>query len=321
MAKLSIIIPVYYNEGELIPLYKDMKEKALDPILAQGDDYELIMIDDGSQDNSWAEMNELFELDERISLYHHSRNFGEHPAILNGYAHCTGDCAINKAADLQEPSELILEMFQKWKEGYNVVLAVREKREEGIFQQFFANFYYWCARKIAFPQMPKGGFNIHLLDRRAITVLLNMDETNIALEGQILWLGFKSTTVPYVRKARELNKSRWTLKKKIKCFMDMMFTNSDVPIHFVGVIGGLTSVASIIMILYYVIKWMVVGEPVAGWTSLFILILFAFGVIMLTLSVLGNYIWRAFESGKRKPVYIVEEERLHDENSDNNSGV
>lgn len=312
MAKISIIIPVYYNQGELLPLYEDMKKKALTPILDGGDDYELIMVDDGSQDESWSEMEQLFAMDERIHLFHLSRNFGEHLAILCGYSHCTGDCAVNKAADLQEDSTLIIDMFNKWKEGYNVVLATREKREEGRIQRFFANFYYECARKIAFPQMPKGGFNIFLLDKRAVNVLLNMDETNVTLEGQILWLGFKSTTVPYVRKAREIGTSRWTLKKKVKYFMDMMFANSNVPISFVGIIGGVASVTSLVMIIYYVLKWFIVGEPVLGWTSLFILVLMSFGITMLTMSILGSYIWRCFESIKHKPMFIVEDEVHHD---------
>ncbi len=311
MSKISIIIPVYFNEGELLPLYNDMKEKALLPILEQGDDYELIMVDDGSQDNSWEELKQLFEMDERITLYHLSRNFGEHPAILCGLANCTGDCAINKAADLQEPSELILDMFAKWKEGYNVVLATREAREESKTQQFFANFYYWCAKKLAFPNMPDKGFNIELLDRRAITVLLNMDETNVALEGQILSLGFRTAMVPYVRKAREIGTSKWTLRKKIKCFMDMMFVNSGLPISFVGYVGGLISFVSIAMIIYFLVKRIIVGEPVEGWTSLFTVILFALGIIMISLSILGNYIWRAFEAVKCKPVYIVEDKVEH----------
>ncbi len=311
MAKLSIIIPVYYNEGELLPLYKDMKEKALEPILAQGDDYEIIMVDDGSGDNSWNEMQQLFEQDDRITLFHLSRNFGEHPAILCGLEHCTGDCAINKAADLQEPSELILDMFAKWKEGYKVVLATRAGREEGRVQQFFANFYYNCARRLAFPNMPDKGFNIELLDRRAINVLLSMDETNAALEGQILSLGFRTASVPYIRRAREIGKSRWTLKKKIKCFMDMMFVNSGLPINFVGYTGGLIFLISLVMIIYYIIKWIVIGETVAGWTSLFILILFSLGVVMISLCVIGNYIWRSFEAIKKKPVFIVEDEVRH----------
>lgn len=311
MAKISIIIPVYYNEGALFPLYNDIKKKALEPILAQGDDYEIIMIDDGSGDNSWNEMQQLYEQDDRIKLYHLSRNFGEHPAILCGLEHCTGDCAINKAADLQEPSELILDMFAKWKEGYRVVLATRAGREEGKVQQFFANLYYFCARKLAFPNMPDKGFNIELLDRRAINVLLNMDETNAALEGQILSLGFKTAMVPYIRRAREIGTSKWTLKKKIKCFMDMMFVNSGLPIHFVGYVGGLVFVVSLVMIIYYLVKWILKGEPVAGWTSLFILLLFAFGVIMISLCIIGNYIWRGFEAVKKKPVFIVEDEMEH----------
>ncbi|MBR6147749.1 MAG: glycosyltransferase family 2 protein [Lachnospiraceae bacterium] len=312
MSKLSIIIPVYYNEGALLPLYKDMKEKALDVILKQGDDYEIIMVDDGSEDNSWEEMKQLFDMDDRITLYHLSRNFGEHPAILCGLEHCSGDCAINKAADLQEPSELILDMFSKWKEGYNVVIATRAGREEGRVQQFFANFYYGCARKFAFSNMPNGGFNIELIDRRAINVLLNMDETNTAIEGQILSLGFRTAWVPYIRKARNIGTSRWTLKKKIKCFMDMMFVNSSFPINFVGYTGGFISVLSVLMILYFLLKWVIIGEPVEGWTSLFIMILFSLGVLMISFSILGNYIWRGFEAIKRKPVFIVEDEIKHE---------
>lgn len=313
MSKISIIIPVYFNEGALIPLYEDMKTNALSKIIENGDDYEIIMIDDGSQDNSWNEMLQLYELDNKIQLIHLSRNFGEHSAILCGYANCTGDCAVNKAADLQESSSLILEMFNSWKKGNNIVLATREKREEGFIQQFFANFYYWCARKIAFPQMPRGGFNISLLDRKAIDVLLNMDETNVALEGQILSLGFRTSTVPYIRKARKIGKSRWTLRKKIKCFSDMMFSNSNIPILWVGIIGGTACVASLIMIIYYIAKWFLIGEEVVGWTSTIILLLLAFGITMLTMSILGNYIWRCFESIKRKPVYIIEEKITHED--------
>ncbi len=311
VSKISIIIPVYFNERELIPLYKDLKEKALKPILDGGDDYELIMVDDGSTDNSWAEMNLLFEMDDRITLYHLSRNFGEHSAILCGLSHCTGDCAINKAADLQEPSELILDMFAKWKEGFNVVLATRIRREEGRIQAFLANFYYWCTKKIAFPNMPDKGFNIELLDRKAISVLLNMDETNAAIEGQILSLGFRTAEVPYIRKAREIGKSKWTFKKKIKCFFDMMFVNSGFPIRLVGYAGGVISIFAMFEIAFSLIKWATIGEPIEGWTSLFVLILFSLGIIMISLSILGSYIWRGFEAVKRKPIFIVEDEKSH----------
>ena len=124
-------------------------------------------------------------------------------------------------------------------------------------------------------------------------------------------MGFRTAFVPYVRRAREIGTSRWTFRKKVKCFMDMIFVNSGLPINFVGYAGGIISSISIVMILYYLIKWLLIGEAVQGWTSLFILILFSLGMIMISLCILGNYIWRAFEAVKKKPVYIVEDELKH----------
>ena len=311
MAKISIIIPVYFNEGELILMYEDLKKKALDTILEGGDEYEIIMIDDGSCDNSWSEMEQLFNKDNRIHLYRHARNFGEHSAILCGYTHCTGDCAVNKAGDMQEPSELIINMFSKWKQGYKVVFAVREKREESCLKRLFAGVYYWCTRKFVYKDMPRGGFNIHLLDRKAINVLLNMDETNAVLEGQILWMGFKSALVPYTRRARNIGKSRWTLRKKVKCFTDMIFNNTDFPIKTVAFLGGCISIISLVVIVFIVVKWLLVGESVEGWTSIFVLISLSLGIIMVTMSIIGNYVWRCFESVKNKPVFIIEQEKHH----------
>ena len=138
MAKLSIIIPVYFNEKNLPPLYEDIRKKIIEPGLF---DYELIMVDDGSCDGSWSEMEKIAALDENVRIYHLSRNFGSHAAILCGLEHCSGDCAVVKAADLQEPTEIIIEMYRKWQEGNNVVLAVRKDREESFSQKFFANFY------------------------------------------------------------------------------------------------------------------------------------------------------------------------------------
>ena len=136
--KLSIIVPVYYNEENLLPLYTDLKEKVLTKLDIN---YELIFVDDGSKDNSYNVMKELSKLDNKIILVKLSRNFGEHAAILAGLSKCTGDCAVRKAADLQEPSEMILDMLEKYKEGNKVVLAVRKDREEPVSQKMFSNLY------------------------------------------------------------------------------------------------------------------------------------------------------------------------------------
>ena len=193
--KVSIVIPVYYNEENLIPLYKDMKKKFMDVIDYE---YEIVMVNDGSKDKSYEVMKQLSQEDPNIKIVSLSRNFGSHAAILCGLEKCTGDCAVVKAADLQEPTELILQMVESWKQGNNVVLAVRQDREESFGTKLFANTYYWMVRKAALSNMPKGGFDVYLLDRKVIQVLLSLDERNSALTGQILWSGFRTAEIPYV---------------------------------------------------------------------------------------------------------------------------
>lgn len=301
MKKLSIVIPVYYNELNLKPLYADIKEKIIDVI---DFDYEIVMVDDGSEDGSWNVIQELAAKDSKIKGIHLSRNFGSHSAILCGLSHATGDCAVIKAADLQEPTELILEMYHSWEKGNNVVLAVREDRED---KSFFSELYYWLTRKVALPKMPEHGFDVFLLDRKVIHVLQALDEKNSAITGQILWSGFKTACINYVRKERTIGKSRWTLKKKIRLVSDTLFSFSTVPISFITTIGFLSLAGSLIWALILLIIKLTRGIDVAGFTTLFIFQLFSFGVIMMTLGLLGGYLWRTFDASRNRPVYIVED--------------
>ena len=169
--KLSIVIPVYFNQDNLYPLYKDIKEKIIEKIDYE---YEIVMVNDGSKDRSYEVMQQLAAQDVHIKTISLSRNFGSHAAILCGLSKCTGDCAVVKAADLQEPTELVLEMVESWKKGNNVVLAARDGREESKKQIFFADFYYRLVKKTALPTMPEHGFDVYLLDRKVIKVLENL---------------------------------------------------------------------------------------------------------------------------------------------------
>lgn len=301
--KISIVIPVYYNEANLRPLYEDIKKKVVDVINYE---YEIVLVNDGSKDASYEVMQELATIDSNIKIYSLSRNFGSHAAILCGLAKCTGDCAIVKAADLQEPTELVLEMVASWKKGNNVVLAVREGREESKQQTLFANLYYWMVRKAALPSMPKGGFDVYLLDRKVINVLMALDEKNSALTGQILWSGFKTDKVYYTRLAREIGESKWTLKKKIKLVADTLFSFSTLPIKLVSLVGTLSFFGSLIWAVCVLIFKLLGMIDVSGWTTLFIFNLFSFGVIMLTLGILGEYLWRTFDASRNRPPYIIE---------------
>lgn len=303
--KLSIVIPVYYNEDNLIPLYEDIKKKIIEVIDYE---YEIVMVNDGSKDNSYEVMKKLNGMDRHIKIMSLSRNFGSHAAILCGLEKCTGDCAVVKAADLQEPTELILEMVERWKKGFNVVLAAREGREESRQQTLFANLYYTMVRKTALPSMPKGGFDVYLVDRKVINVLLALDEKNSALTGQILWSGFKTDKVSYTRLAREIGTSRWTLRKKIRLVCDTLFSFSSLPIKMVTLVGTFSFFGAILWALL-VFSFKLVGLiEVSGWTTLFIFNLFSFGIIMLTLGILGEYLWRTFDASRNRPPYIIEDE-------------
>lgn len=303
MPKLSIVIPVYYNAENLPPLYDDLKEKILDRAEFET---ELLLVDDGSGDNSYAVMRDLARRDSRIRLFKLSRNFGSDAAVLCGLNNATGDCAVVKAADLQEPTEMILDMYKSWQSGNNVVLAVREGREESKAQEFFADAYYAMTRKFALPNMPKKGFDVFLADRKVIEVLRRMDEPNSALNGQLLWSGFKTGVVTYVRRERKIGKSRWTLKKKIRLVADTLFSFSTLPISIVTGLGAVSVVISLLWALDALISKLTGRINVTGWTMMFIFQLLSFGVIMLTLGLLGAYLWRTFDASRRRPPYLIE---------------
>ena len=302
MSKISIIIPVYYNSDTLMLLYEDMKEK----ILAQLGDYEIVMVDDGSGDDSWAVMNQIRDMDENVKCVRLSRNFGEHAAILAGLSECTGDCAVTKQADLQEDSELIVRLYDKWKEGNKVVLAVRQERDEPAIKKFFANMYYSIVRKTIDNKMPKGGFDCYLLDRQAIEVLLRLDEKNSSLSLQVLWIGFKSDNVYFHRKDREVGKSRWTFSKKFKLVFDSMMSFSYFPIKFMSGLGVIMAALAFIWIIAVVIEFITIGTPVKGWSTLMCLVLFSAGMILLMLGVLGEYLWRTLDATRNRPVFIID---------------
>lgn len=309
MSKLSIIVPVYWNSDTLMLLYQDMKEK----ILHKLEEYEIVFVDDGSGDNSWEIMNQIREMDENVRLVRLSRNFGEHAAILAGLSVCTGDCAVTKQADLQEDSELILQLYEKWKEGNKVVLAVRAERDEGAVKKFFANLYYTLMRKLVVKDMPKGGFDCYLLDRQVIEVLLMLDEKNSALTLQVLWVGFKSDRVYFHRKNREIGKSRWTLSKKVKLVVDSMMSFSYFPVRFMSFLGSAYAIAAVVWGIVLVAQKLSGVEDMPGWTSLMVLMLFSFGVVMVMLGLLGEYIWRALDASRNRPPFLIDETKGFDE--------
>ena len=308
MSKLSIVVPVYYNSDTLEMLYEDMKAKILDKL----EEYEIVFVDDGSGDNSWEIMNGLRKRDDHIKCVKLSRNFGEHAALLAGLSACTGDCAVTKQADLQEDSSIILEMYESWKKGNKVVLAIRKERKENKLKVFFANLYYALVRKMVNKNMPSGGCDCYLVDRKVIEVLERLDEKNSSLTLQVMWVGFKTDMIYFVRQDREVGKSRWTLSKKVKLVADSILSFSYAPLRLMMGAGFLFDLVAVVIFVVTMIEYFTTGTPIAGWPSLMCVLLFGFGIIMLMLGIIGEYVWRALDASRNRPPYIVDEIRDKD---------
>ena len=286
-------------------LYQDMKKK----ILGKLGSYELVFVDDGSGDRSWEIMNEIKELDPNVHLVRLSRKFGEHAAILECWRVCTGDCAVTKQADLQEDSELILQMYDSWKAGNKVVLAVRRSRDESRVKVFVANLYYALIRKFVNKNMPKGGCDCYLIDRKVIEVLERLDEKNSSLTLQVLWAGFRTDMVYFDRKDREKGKSRWTLAKKVKLVMDSMMSFSYAPIRLMTYVGVIFDLFALVLFVSVLVEFFTKGVPISGWASLMCVVLLSSGLILSMLGVLGEYLWRTLDASRTRPPFIIDEEK------------
>ena len=251
-------------------------------------------------------MNKIKAIDNNVVCVQLSRNFGEHAAILAGLSVCTGDCAVTKQADLQEDSTLILDMYDSWKRGNKVVLAIRASREESAVKKFFAGMYYWLVRKTINKDMPQGGCDCYLVDRQVIEVLNKMDEKNSSLTLQVMWLGFKTEKIFFDRKDRTVGKSRWTFSKKFKLVVDSMMSFTYFPVRVMELTGFLFFFAAIIGIILVIREKLTVGTPILGYASLMSVLLFGFGMMFMMLGILGEYVWRALEESRKRPPFIID---------------
>lgn len=316
MNKLSIVVPIYKNQDNIRPFYNDFTDN-IKPFI---DDYEIIMVHDASPDGSWNIMKEIAESDNKIKLIKLSRNFGAIAASFTGIQYSEGDCVTVKACDLQEPPELTVNMYNMWKNGSKSVIAIRESRDDPWYTTIFSNMYYWLIRKMVISDMPIGGFDTYLIDRKIANKIVAINDKNSPITLQILWMGFGPDKTYYERRKREIGKSSWTFSKKMKLFVDSLIGFSYIPIRFMSVIGLVFSFGSIVWGIYMIIVRLMGKIPVQGYTTIIVLILFSSGLIMFTLGLLGEYVWRTLDASKKRPISVVEEMvnigEINEENTD-----
>lgn len=298
----SIIAPIY-NESETMP---ELHKRVSETMDSTGEPWELIMVDDGSSDGSTELVRQLARLDERVRPVIFARNFGHQLAVTAGLDYSRGHAVIIIDADLQDPPEIIPEMIDKWREGYEVVYAVRAEREgESWFKLFTASIFYRLIYRITEVNIPLDTGDFRLMDRKVVDVLNQMRERHRFLRGMSSWVGFKQTGVPYKRSARFAGETKYPLKKMVKFASDAITGFSYLPLQIATYLGFISAGISILAIPIVVIARLAGAQAFLGQATTLIAVLFLGGVQLISLGILGEYIGRLYDEAKGRPLYIV----------------
>ena len=304
---ISIVIPIY-NEQEGIPeLYNRLRES----VEKISSDYEMIFVNDGSKDNSLAELIRLSQQDSRVFYIQFSRNFGHQIAVTAGLDRCKGQSVVIIDGDLQDPPELIVDLYNKHKEGFDVVYAARRKRKgEGLFKKITAKLFYRIMKRITSIDIPMDTGDFRLMDQKVVAYLKQMPEQNKFLRGQIAWLGFRQTQVLFDRDERKHGQSGYPLSKMLRFALDGITSFSDKPLEMVSRLGFFVSLVSFFVILYALYSHYLLNQTITGWTSLIISSMFIGGIQLISIGVIGEYISRINKNVLNRPIYIIEHTNL-----------
>ena len=300
----TIIAPIY-NELENIPeLYPRMRE-VMD---RSGEAWELILVDDGSTDGSTTLIRKLAENDARVRPVIFARNFGHQIAVTAGVDYARGDAVIIIDADLQDPPEVVLELIKKWREGYDVVYAVREERQgESWFKKTTASLFYRLIYRITDVEIPMDTGDFRLMDRKVVDVMKHMREKHRFLRGMSAWVGFKQVGVSYKRQPRFAGETKYPLSKMIKLAINAVTSFSYFPLQLATYMGFIAAGLSVLAIPIIVVLRLTTGTALFGQATTLIVVLFLGGLQLISLGVIGEYIGRIYDEAKGRPLYIVAE--------------
>jgi len=306
MSKLiSIVIPVFRNEGSLQLTFQKIKGLFEHNLINYS--YEIIFVNDGSDDGSWNELLGIKKADEHVKLIEFSRNFGQVAAIVAGFRKSKGDMTVMISADLQDPIDLITQMVQSCENNNDVIICSRIQRSDGI-QSKIASVIFYKLMQWSNPNIPKGGFDFVLMSRKAVDQFNLIDERNRFLQGDIMWLGFTTVIIPYERLKRETGKSQWSFSKKLKYFNDGMINTNYLPLRLMSIFGFSLAIAGFFYSIVVFHERLINNVPFKGYAVIVILLLLIGGTIMVMLGIIGAYLWRIFDETKKRNFYVIKDE-------------
>lgn len=298
----SIVIPVF-NEEEVLPeTYRRLKHV----MSFTKESYELLFVNDGSRDGTALLLNKLSQLDPIVKVIHFSRNFGHQVAITAGMDYAAGRAIVVIDADLQDPPELILDMIDKWKQGYDVVYAKRtERKGETRFKKWTAALFYRALRALTDVDIPADSGDFRLIDRKVCEAMKSVREKNRFIRGLVSWVGFRQTAIEYVRDERWAGETKYPLKKMLKLSLDAVTSFSLKPLKLASYLGFMLSGGSFLYLFYTILEKMFSSRTVPGWASLVSISLFFNGVILIILGIMGEYLGRIYDETKDRPLYLI----------------
>ncbi|MFQ3663866.1 MAG: glycosyltransferase family 2 protein [Chloroflexaceae bacterium] len=299
--EMSVVIPAYNEEDNLPTLYARLTA-TLAPL---GLDYEIVFVNDGSQDRTLALLRDLVARDPRVVVVDLARNFGHQVAISAGMDQSRGAAVIIMDADLQDPPEVLPQFIAKWREGYDVVYAIREQRKEGLLKRAAYALFYRLLKRIAHIDIPLDAGDFCIMDRRVVDLLNSMPERNRFVRGIRTWIGLNQTGLAYERHARHAGKPKYTFKKLIYLALDGLISFSFVPLRMISLAGLAVSLLSILIALAYTIQKLTIGLSPPGFATLVVAIFFLAGIQLITIGVIGEYVGRIFEEVKARPLYVT----------------
>lgn len=305
MKKISVLIPCYNEEASLPLLYAELV-KVMDSCKSY--DWEVLFVNDGSRDNTLSIIKDLRQKDSRLSYVDLSRNFGKENAMLAGFDYVTGDCMVIMDADLQHPPHVILKMVEKWEQGYDDVYAKRVTRgKESWLRKKASLLFYSLLQKTTKIEILQNVGDFRLLDRCCIEALKSLRESERYTKGMFCWIGFKKTSVDFEQKERIAGKSSWNFLGLFDLAIEGITSFTTAPLRLSSILGFIIAILSFILMLFHLVKALIWGDPIQGFPTLVVIILFLGGIQLLSIGILGEYLGRVFNESKNRPVYIVRE--------------
>ncbi len=303
---ISIIVPCY-NEEEMIPLFYDEIDKISQEMNAIT--FEFIFVNDGSRDATLDRLKELASRDARVRYYSFSRNFGKEAALYAGLVHSHGDYVAVMDVDLQDPPELLPEMYRLIQdEGYDCIGTRRKDREgEPVIRSFFARGFYKLINRISDTEIIDGARDFRLMSRQMVNAILSMTEYNRFSKGIFSWVGFETKYLEFENKERVAGQTTWSFWSLFKYSLDGIVAFSEIPLALASIVGFITFGVAIILAFFFAIRTLLFGNPTSGWTSMIVIVLALGGIQLLSLGIIGKYLGKTFLETKKRPIYILKE--------------